>query len=808
MAAQLNYSACQANAAINRYYNLKIKLALLSKDIWFNNQCLKNNVIPNYVSIKTASNSKAALKAINLGRITWVKQEIKYLYAKKQTLNQEINKLHVDIIDKDFEGQLVYFKDRYVFQLNNKLRVKQNVLNKKLDQLISKKMRNENTFLMGQGNQHTFYKRTENLTNINFSLNETRVLDKGLKHNLSDSYENVDNMKQTIIDCERALSYVDPKDRNHVRHLIGEKLNQIKHSKIKIDKSEKQTILSLKKKLKDNEILALKSDKGNTTVLMTKTDYINKTNDFITENGIKQIKKDPTTSYQNKIKLAVKNTALIMNANDKRKVINSNPKAPNMRALPKIHKPNVPIRPVVNYRGAPAYKLACFLQRYLKDNIDLPNNKSVINSQDVVNRLKHVVVNHEDRFLSLDVVSMYTCVPVKDTLVQIEKLLLQGGANTLEVNETIVLLRLVLNQNYFQFNNNFYIQEEGLGMGNPLSGILADIYLNFKENEIINEIMKVDQSLIWLRYVDDIWAKYNSSTTNSQFIVDKCNELSQALKFTKEDEVNGRLNYLDIAMVREKDKIITGVFRKPTTTSHTLNRLSNHPEQHLQAAYRCYINRAIGLSSNNTNKNKELRIINQLALENGFDHKWINKIKSKISKGISNNGSNSDNKKFAKFTYINKQTIKVTQIFANRLKMKIAYKTNNNVKSYIGAHNLNSNNPYDSSGIYKLVCLNKDCPKNYVGRTGRCFKTRFSEHRMSVRYNRPSAFGQHAEDEQHDFGPIEDNMVIIKKMEKGIDLNTAEAIEIFLSKDDVNNLNEQDTNGHNAMFPCLNSYFN
>jgi len=35
-----------------------------------------------------------------------------------------------------------------------------------------------------------------------------------------------------------------------------------------------------------------------------------------------------------------------------------NPSAPSIKGLIKLHKPEHPIRPVVKWRGAPAYKLA------------------------------------------------------------------------------------------------------------------------------------------------------------------------------------------------------------------------------------------------------------------------------------------------------------------------------------------------------------------------------------------------------------------------------------------------------------------
>ena len=40
------------------------------------------------------------------------------------------------------------------------------------------------------------------------------------------------------------------------------------------------------------------------------------------------------------------------------------PSAPTLQALPKIHKEDIPIRPIINYRNTPAHKLAKYPVSY------------------------------------------------------------------------------------------------------------------------------------------------------------------------------------------------------------------------------------------------------------------------------------------------------------------------------------------------------------------------------------------------------------------------------------------------------------
>ena len=62
----------------------------------------------------------------------------------------------------------------------------------------------------------------------------------------------------------------------------------------------------------------------------------------------------------------------------------SNPAPPMLYGLPKVHKPNMPLRPVVSYVYAPTYLLAKFLDRWFKSFADFTSPFSIKNSVDLV----------------------------------------------------------------------------------------------------------------------------------------------------------------------------------------------------------------------------------------------------------------------------------------------------------------------------------------------------------------------------------------------------------------------------------------
>jgi hypothetical protein len=70
------------------------------------------------------------------------------------------------------------------------------------------------------------------------------------------------------------------------------------------------------------------------------------------------------------------------------KYTSMNPTVPNMHAKVKLHKASIPIRPIINWRNAPGYKLAKCLIKLLHNCLDLPYTYNVRNSAHLMTDLK------------------------------------------------------------------------------------------------------------------------------------------------------------------------------------------------------------------------------------------------------------------------------------------------------------------------------------------------------------------------------------------------------------------------------------
>jgi hypothetical protein len=81
-------------------------------------------------------------------------------------------------------------------------------------------------------------------------------------------------------------------------------------------------------------------------------------------------------------------------------------------------------------------------------------------------------------------------------------------------NEIICILKIVMEQNYFQFDQKYYKQTEGLAMGTPTSAILADTFIQHMEFKHIYPILKTQAIIAYYRYVDGNLIIYDQNKTN------------------------------------------------------------------------------------------------------------------------------------------------------------------------------------------------------------------------------------------------------------------------------------------------------
>ena len=193
----------------------------------------------------------------------------------------------------------------------------------------------------------------------------------------------------------------------------------------------------------------MKADKSNAIVVLGKEEYIKKTEDFIKENNFKELKKDPTQKYQRELSDVVKRCTRVIPEECRQKMNILNSKAPVMKGIPKIHKKNVPIRPLVNFKCAPTYNVSKLLASKLSNDLELEHVYNVKNRYEFVERVKNIDIDSNSRLVSFDIANLYTNIPISETVDLVKCRLLQNSLDDEYVNQIVKLLVTVLKQNYF-----------------------------------------------------------------------------------------------------------------------------------------------------------------------------------------------------------------------------------------------------------------------------------------------------------------------------------------------------------------------
>ena len=370
----------------------------------------------------------------------------------------------------------------------------------------------------------------------------------------------------------------------------------------------------------DENIVILPADKGNSTVVMDRTEYDRKLEEMLSDNTYKKLDKDPTAKIKRKVAKTLKKTEDKGELSKERRLflIPHASTAPQLYGLPKVHKEGIPLRPIVSTIGSPTYGLAKELARILSP-LAGRTSSFVENSTHFVKKIRNTPLDGSDLMVSFDVVSLFTKVPVEEAIGAISEMLEKDEfideRTTMSTGELCRLTSFCLRSTYFRFKDSFYEQQDGAAMGSPLSPVVANLYIEAFENRALSSSTLVPK--LWLRYVDDtfvVWQHGRNTLDDFHLLL---NSQHPSIQFTREEESEGRIPFLDASVERGEGKITTTVYRKPTHTDRYLHFTSHHHERQLLSAIRSLRDRAHNICSQ-SKRREELTHLSTVFHSNGY----------------------------------------------------------------------------------------------------------------------------------------------------------------------------------------------
>ena len=415
---------------------------------------------------------------------------------------------------------------------------------------------------------------------------------------------------QYVAAVENACMRLEEGKVEEFRVQVKSAIQKIKPPRYNLTKGERRAIYELKR---DETRMILTADKGVVLVVLNTEDYIKKAEDLLSQNTYRVLTSDPTMRLKNKMITLLKTIKSKGNISEElyKRLYPTGARAPKFYGLPKIHKPGMPLRPIVSSSGAATYQTAKEVARILKPLVG-KSEYHVINTQDFIESIKGIHLGRDQCMVSYDVKALFTSEPTTKACNIIKQKLKEDtelNQRTSLTIDIISLLEFCITSTYFSFQGKYYEQVEGAAMGSPLSPIVANIYMEHFEVEAIRSAPSPPQ--LWKRFVDDTFTILQSS--KKEEFLEHLNSFDPKIQFTAEEQrEDGALPFLDILVSPEEDgSLSTSVYRKPTHTDLYLQWESHHPLSAKYTVIGTLQHRANTISSNTQLLQKEQNICNK-----------------------------------------------------------------------------------------------------------------------------------------------------------------------------------------------------
>ena len=338
---------------------------------------------------------------------------------------------------------------------------------------------------------------------------------------------------------------------------------------------------------------------------------------------------------------------------------------------------------------------------------------------------------------SFNIVSLFINISLDETIDIICSKLFSNTRSYAGMHEQTFrqFLNLACKESFFIFNGRAYRQTEGLSMGAPHASTFANIFLCHNETQWLKDCPDSFKPSVYKRYVDDTFLLFKSADHASQFL-DYINDKHANIKFTRDDEQNRHLPFLDINIERGDCKFNTSIYRKPTFTGLGLNYFSNVCTIFKLNNVKILLYRAYHLSSTFTLFHREIEFLKKYFITNGYPENVFDNMCRKFLDKIYSPTDTIYTADKLPFYFVLPYYNKQCETIANKMKLALQdlypqisfnciLRNTSNLASFFSYKDRIPQTVL-SNVIYQFTC--RSCNASYIGSTQQKLKTRICQH--------------------------------------------------------------------------------
>jgi len=297
----------------------------------------------------------------------------------------------------------------------------------------------------------------------------------------------------------------------------------------------------------------------------------------------------------------------------------------------KTHKTPMTLRPIVSQVNSGTVKMETFLDQYLQPIVSkLP--AYLKDSSQFIREVTTLQTEPEDILVTVDVKSLYTCIPTPKGLDACYRAWLNSEITNPQQPSAEVLrhmLELVLKLSFLEFDEKHYLQIFGTTMGAALAPSYANIFMDDLEKTML-ATAKIKPKY-YKRFIDDIFLVVDCDETQLEEFVTHMNNQNPSVQFTHEYSKE-EINFLDVMVYKDRaNKLQVKTYIKPTNKQLYNSNTSHQPPP--GATKGVAFGEAIRYLRTNSDKRQFYKILfihKGNLLKRGYPRSLINKTMKKV----------------------------------------------------------------------------------------------------------------------------------------------------------------------------------